>query len=393
MKGFEFYCPTDIVFGRGAEDKLSAKVKQYGGSRVLLVYGGGSVERSGLLKKLEENLQAGGIEFKSVGGVQPNPRMSFAKKVVREAIDFEADFVLAVGGGSVIDTAKAAAVGLANPETDIEEFWDKGKKIETCAPLGAVLTISAAGSETSDSSVLTIDGTGKKGGAHANIMRPDFAIMNPELTFTLPPYQIACGVVDIIMHTLERYISHVEGNFFTDLVAEALMKNVIQYGRIAVAHRKNYDAMSEIMWCGSVSHNGFTGLGRGKEFSAHKLGHVLSGVYDVTHGASLAVMWPAWATYVYKDNPNRFAQLAEQVWGVTVGTPEERSRAGIRMMKEFFEQIGVPTTFTKLGIGVLSDEDIEKLADICTKNDTIKVGVFHPMDKKEVMAIYQSVNK
>ncbi|MBQ3853929.1 MAG: iron-containing alcohol dehydrogenase, partial [Anaerovibrio sp.] len=212
-------------------------------------------------------------------------------------------------------------------------------------------------------------------------------------TFTLPPYQIACGVVDIFMHTLERYISHIEDNVFTDLVAEALMKNVIKYGRIAVAHRKNYEAMSEIMWCGSVSHNNFTGLGRGKDFSAHKLGHVLSGVYDVAHGASLAVMWPAWATYVYEDKPERFAQWAEQVWGVNAGTPEERSRAGIRLTKEFFEQLGMPTTFSKLGIGVLSDADIEKMADICTKNDTIRAGVFHPMNKQDVMAIYQSVNK
>ena len=217
--------------------------------------------------------------------------------------------------------------------------------------------------------------------------------MNPEFTFTLPPYQIACGVVDIIMHTLERYISNIEGNYFTDLVAESLMKNVIQYGRIAVAHRKNYDAMSEIMWCGSISHNGFTGLGRGKDFSAHKLGHVLSGVYDVTHGASLAVIWPAWATYVYNSNPDRFAMFAERVWGVAAGTPEERSRAGIRMTKEFFEQIGMPTNFTKLGIGVLSDDDIEKMADICTKNDTVRIGVFHPMSKKEVMEVFQSVNK
>ncbi|MCR5175222.1 MAG: iron-containing alcohol dehydrogenase [Anaerovibrio sp.] len=393
MQNFEFYCPTDIVFGKNAEAQTAAKVQQYGGSRVMVIYGGGSVERSGLLKRIEENLTAGDILFKTLGGVQPNPVLSFAQKAVKEAIDFGADMVLAVGGGSVIDTAKAVAVGVANPEVDIMEYWDKGRTFDVCAPIGVVLTIAAAGSETSDSAVLTIDGTGRKGGAHSDLIRPDFAIMNPELTFTLPPYQIACGVADIIMHTLERYISYTEDNVFTDLVAEALMTNVIKYGRIAVAHRKNYQAMSEIMWCGSVSHNGFTGLGRGKEFSAHKLGHVLSGVYDVTHGASLAVMWPAWARFVYEDNPERFAQYAERVWGVNAGTAEERSRAGIRMTREFFEQIGLPTNFSKLGIGVLSDADIEKLADICTANDSKKVGVFHPMSKADVMAIYQSVNK
>ena len=393
MQNFEFYCPTEIVFGKGAEDKLAEKIRQYGGTKVFLLYGGGSIEKSGLLKRIEDNLNEADIEFEAMGGVQPNPVLSFAREATAEALEFDADMVLAVGGGSVIDSAKAVAVGLANPDVDIAEYWEQGREIESCAPIGVVLTISAAGSETSDSAVLTIDGTGKKGGAHSDIIRPDFAIMNPELTFTLPPFQIACGVADILMHTLERYITHTEGNLFTDLVAEALMKNVIQQGRIAVANRKNYEAMSEIMWCGSVSHNGFTGLGREKEFSAHKLGHVLSGLYNVTHGASLTVMWPAWAKYVYEDNPERFARYAEKVWGVNAGTVYERSRAGIRLTMEFFEQIGLPTNFTKLGIGVKNTEEIEKLADICTSNGTKKVGVFHPMDKKDVIAIYESVNR
>ena len=225
MQNFEFYCPTDIVFGKGAEEKLADKIRQHGGSKVFLLYGGGSVEKNGILKKLEEQLNEADIEFEAMGGVQPNPVLSFAQEATAEAIDFDADMVLAVGGGSVIDTAKAVAVGLANPDVDISEYWERGRQIESCAPIGVVLTISAAGSETSDSAVLTIDGTGKKGGAHSDIIRPDFAIMNPEFTFTLPPYQIACGVVDIFMHTLERYISHIEDNVFTDLVAEALMKN------------------------------------------------------------------------------------------------------------------------------------------------------------------------
>lgn len=393
MQNFEFYCPTDIVFGRGAEDKLADKIRQHGGSRVFLLYGGGSIEKNGLLKRIEDILNEADIEFEAMGGVQPNPVLSFAKEATAEAVNFEADMVLAVGGGSVIDTAKAVAVGLATPEVDIAEYWEKGREVEACAPIGVVLTISAAGSETSDSAVLTIDGTGKKGGAHSDIIRPDFAIMNPEITFTLPPFQIAAGVADILMHTLERYFTYTEGNLFTDMVAEALMKNVIQQGRICVAHRKNYEAMSEIMWCGSVSHNGFTGLGREKDFSAHKLGHVLSGVYNVTHGASLAVMWPAWATYVYEDNPERFAQYAERVWGVNAGTPYERSRAGIRLTREFFEQIGLPTNFTKLGIGVKDGAEIERLADICTANGTKRAGIFHPMDKKDAMAIYESVNR
>ncbi len=393
MQSFSFQCPTEIVFGREAELEVAEKVRKYGGHRVFLVYGGGSVVKSGLLARVERCLTSSGLAFEVLGGVQPNPRLSLAREGVREALAIQADFILAVGGGSVIDTAKAIAHGVANPGTDIWDFWTGKVPLAKTTPVGAVLTIAAAGSETSDSAVLTNEELGKKAGLNSEYNRPAVAFLNPELTFTLPKRQIACGVCDILMHTLERYFTPVKGNSFTDLVAEALMKNVIDNARIAIVNRKDYDAMSEIMWCGSVSHNGFTELGRRKDFSVHKLGHELGGRFDVTHGASLTALWGSWARYVYEDDPERFARYAERLWGVDSGTVEERARAGIRRTEEFFRELDMPTNFTELGIGVQTEETIEYLADMCTGNGTKKVGYFHPMDKKTVMSIYRMANK
>ena len=393
MQSFSFQCPTEIVFGREAELEVAEKVRKYGGHRVFLVYGGGSVVKSGLLARVERCLTSSGLAFEVLGGVQPNPRLSLAREGVREALAIQADFILAVGGGSVIDTAKAIAHGVANPGTDIWDFWTGKVPLAKTTPVGAVLTIAAAGSETSDSAVLTNEELGKKAGLNSEYNRPAVAFLNPELTFTLPKRQIACGVCDILMHTLERYFTPVKGNSFTDLLAEALMKNVIDNARIAIVNRKDYDAMSEIMWCGSVSHNGFTELGRRKDFSVHKLGHELGGRFDVTHGASLTALWGSWARYVYEDDPERFARYAERLWGVDSGTAEERARAGIRRTEEFFRELDMPTNFTELGIGVQTEETIEYLADMCTGNGTKKVGYFHPMDKKTVMSIYRMANK
>ena len=239
-----------------------------------------------------------------------------------------------------------------------------------------------------------IEKIGKKCGTNTDLNRPKFAIMNPELTYTLPPYQIACGTADIIMHTLERYMTHTEGNNFTDRVAEELIKNVMKFGRKALANRKDYEAMSELMWCGSVSHTGFTGLGRTMDFAAHKLGHELSGKFNITHGASLTIMWPAWAKHVYMDRPERFAQYAEKVWGVNSGTVEERARAGIRMNEEFFKkELGLPTCFSESEIGVQDESVLEYLANMCTANGTKKVATFRPIDYENALAIYKLANR
>lgn len=393
MQNFEYYSPTEIIFGKGAEAKTAEKIKKHGGSRVFIVYGGGSVVKSGLLGRLQAQLDEAGLPYESLGGVQPNPLMSLAREGVQRALAFKADFILAVGGGSVIDTSKAIAHGIADPEVDIWEYWSGKRPITKTTPVGVVLTISAAGSETSNSAVLTNDEIGKKCGTNTDLNRPRFAIMNPELTYTLPKYQIACGIADIIMHTLGRYMSHVEGNEFTDRVAEELIKNVMKYGKLALADRKNYEAMSELMWCGSVSHSGFTALGRVMDFAEHKLGHELSGKFNITHGASLTIMWPAWAKRVYVDKPERFAQYAERVWGVNSGTVEERARAGIRMNEEFFKDVlGLPICFSDSEIGVQDEATIEYLADMCTGGGKNKVATFRPLDKAECLAIYRAAN-
>ncbi len=390
MQSFEYKCPTEIIFGRGAEEKTAQKIKSYGGSRVFVLYGGGSAIKSGLLARIERNLLEAGLQAQKHGGVQPNPRLSFAQRAAKAAKEFNADFILGVGGGSVIDTAKAVAHGVANPDVDIWDFWS-GKEVTKSLPVGAVLTIAAAGSESSNSAVLTNEETGKKKGLNTEFNRPVFAIMNPEITFTLSRRQIACGVADIMMHTMERYFTKIEGNKFTDLVAEALLVNVIDNGRIALANRKDYEAMSELMWCGSVSHSNFTELGRTKDFSVHKLGHELSGKYDVAHGESLTTMWGAWARFVYEDDAPRFARFAEKIWGVNSGGTEERARAGIRLTEEFFREMDMPTNFTELGIGHLTDEEIFYLADMCAGNG--KVGLFHPIDRETAIKIYNSANK
>ncbi len=392
MHSFEYYSPTEIVFGQGAENKLPEKIKKHGGSKVFLVYGGGSVVKSGLLERIEDGLKAAEIPYAELGGVQPNPRMQLAMEGVKQALDFGADMIIGIGGGSVIDTAKAIAHGVANPEHSLRDIWQGKVPLTKTTPVGAVLTIAAAGSETSDSAVLTDEENHKKAGINTDLNRPAFAIMNPELMVTLPKKQIACGGADIIMHTLERYFSHVEDNNFTDLVAEALMRNVIEEIPRALGNRHDLIAMSELMWCGSVSHNGFTGLGRDRDFSVHKFGHELSAKYDVTHGASLTAVWGSWARYVYKDKPERFARYAEKIWGAVVGTPEEKSRAGIRETEDYFRSIGLPVSLGELGIGELTDEDLEYLADMCTNYGKKKIGTFHPLDRDEVLAIYKMAN-
>ena len=388
MHSFEYFCPTEIIFGRGAEDKVAEKISEHGGSRVLILYGGGSAVRSGLLSKVEGLLK--NFLVKTMGGVQPNPRLSFARNAIREAIDSKIDFVLAIGGGSVIDTAKAVGLGAANPDVDIWEHWSGKVKLKKSLPVGAILTIAAAGSETSDSSVLTNEATGKKSGSITP--RPVFAIMNPEFALTVPHYPMICGIADIIMHTLERYFSKIEGNEFTDMVAESLIKNVMAQSKVLLKNPQDLHAMSEIMWCGSVSHTGFTGLGRDRDFSAHKLGHELSGRYDVAHGASLTAVWASWARTVYTVKPERFANFAEKIFNITNGTIDERARAGIDAMENYFRELGTPTNFSELGIGIQSDDELKFLADMVTSGGTKKVATFQPMDKDLVLKIYRRAN-
>ena len=393
MQNFNFYSPTEVVFGKDTELKTAEKIKKYGGSRVFVVYGGGSVVKSGLLAKIEQSLKAAGLAYETLGGVHPNPLLSFAREAIKKAGAFGADFILAVGGGSVIDTAKGIAHGVANPDTDIWLFWEKEKPLEKSLPVGVVLTISAAGSETSDSAVLTNEELKTKHGLSTEFNRPRFAVMNPELTYTLPQYQVACGVVDIMMHTLDRYFTLTEGNELTDEFAEALLRVVIKNGRLAMKDSHDYQAMSEIMWSGSVSHNGLTGLGAVIDFMPHKLGHELSAKFDVAHGASLSTMWGSWAKYSYNTKIERFVQYAEKVWGIKKATAEEAANAAIEATVEYFKSIGMPTCFSELGIGVQSDESIRDMADRCVYYGTRKVGGFRVMDGEDVYNIYKLANR
>ena len=393
MQSFTYHCPTEIIFGRGAENAVAEKLRAFGTSRVLILYGCGSAERSGLLSRIEKNLTSAGLAFLVMGGVRPNPRVSFVREAIREGLAADVNFILAVGGGSVIDSAKAVAHGIANPTTDIWDIWTRKTEITKTMPFGSVLTIPAAGSETSDSAVLTNEDTGRKVGLNTQLNRPVLAFMNPELAFSLPRAQIAAGASDIMMHTMERYFTSVrETNLFTDRVSEQLLLTVMESVRRLLVSRKDYDAMSELMWCGSVSHSGFTELGRRKDFSVHKLGHELSARYDATHAMTLTALWGAWARHVYKYDAARFAQFASAIFGVDAGTDEERARAGIRRMEEFFTEIDMPTSLAGLGIGTLSKGTIAEIASAATANDTIKLGDFHPLTSADVIAIYEMAN-
>lgn len=392
MHNFTHYTPTKVIFGKDTQLKTADEIKKFGGSKVFVVYGGGSVVRSGLLDQVTKNLEENGLEYKVKGGVQPNPRLAFAREAVKESIAFGSDFVLAIGGGSVIDTAKAVAHGTANPDIDIWKFWDRSVVLEKSMPVGVVLTISAAGSETSDSAVLTNVEIGRKRGLSTELNRPKFAIMNPELTFTLPKYQVGCGVVDIMMHTLDRYFTHTKGNQMTDEIAEALLRTVIAHGKTAIADSTNYEAMSEIMWAGSLSHNGLTGLGAQTDFAPHQLGHELSAMFDVAHGASLSAVWGAWATYSYKEEPARFARYADKVWGIKEENEEEAAKKAIKATVDYFKSLDMPVCFSDLEMGVQSEEVLEKLADSCSYNSSRTIGSFRVCDRDDILEIYKLAN-
>lgn len=392
MKNFTLYTPTRIVFGKEVEKETGRLAKEQGASKVLIVYGGGSIIKSGLLKSVQKSLQKEGIAYTELAGVKPNPRMSLAREGVEKAISFGADLILAVGGGSSIDTAKAIAIGAANEGIDLREFWSGKEAITKVLPVGAVLTIAAAGSEMSDSAVLTNEETGEKGGVNTDLVRPRFAVMNPELTYTLPKYQLTCGIVDIFMHTIERYFTPEDGNELTDEIAEGLLRTLIRNGLKAVEQPKDYDALSEIMWCGSLSHNNLTGLGRPKDFACHKLGHEIGGMFDEAHGATLSAVWGSWARYVYQLDIERFANYGKKVWNIELDKAEEAAIAAIEKTEEFFRALDMPVSIGELSIGVQPDEVLKKMAESATKGGTVKLGCFKRLDMQDMYEIYKIAN-
>ncbi len=391
MYNFEFYTPTKVVFGRGTEDRVGELVRQQGARKVLIHYGGGSAARSGLLGRVKASLDGAKVAWLELGGVVPNPRLS----KVREGIGLcqkagGVDFILAVGGGSVIDSSKAIAYALAEPGRDVWELFDRKRKAEGCLPVGVVLTIAAAGSEMSNSCVITNETTGDKRSYNSDLARPKFAVMDPELTMTLPDYQTQSGCVDIMMHTMERYFTNGGNMELTDALAEGLLRTVMKNAGILHTDPRNYDARAEVMWAGSLAHNGLTGCGNdGGDFASHMLEHELGGMFDVTHGAGLAAIWGSWARYVYKDCLPRFVKYAQNVMGVQPGaSDEETALRGIKAMEDFYRRIGIPTSLRELGISP-TQEQLSELARRCAVAAGGKKGSARVLEEADMLAIYK----
>ena len=365
MYNFNYFTPTKVVFGKGTETKVAELIKEFGGKKVLIHYGGGSVIRSGLLKRVTDTLEGAGIPYITLGGAVPNPRLSLVYQGIELCKKEKVDFLLAVGGGSAIDSAKAIGYGVAN-EGDVWDYYDYKRKVSACLPLGVILTIAATGSEMSDSSVITKEDGLVKRGYSSDFGRPKFAIMNPELTMTLPDYQTACGCADILMHTMERYFTNGGNMEITDAIAEGLLRTVMKNAEILVKAPKNYDARAEVMWAGSLSHNGLTGCGNdGGDWMTHKLEHELGGLYDVAHGAGLTAVWGSWARYVYRECLPRFKRFAVNVMGIDpAGSDEEIALKGIEAMEAFFRRIHMPTNLRELGVNA-TEEDLATMAHKC----------------------------
>lgn len=389
MNNFDWYAPTHIVFGRGTESEVSSLLKSSKCNRVLLHYGSGSVIRTGLLGKIKSSLDKAGIDYIELGGVVANPRLSLVYEGIELAKSKGVDFILAVGGGSVIDSAKAIAYGAA-ADFDVWDLYDRKRTPESALPVGVILTIAAAGSEMSNSSVITNEDGGIKRGYSNNMVRPKFAILNPELTMTLPDFQTACGCTDIMMHTMERYFTSAGNMELTDGIAEALLRTVIKNALILVEDPKNYEARAEVMWAGSLSHNGLTGCGNGgDDFATHRIEHEISGMFNVAHGAGLAAIWGSWARYVLDDCLPRFKQFATNVWNVEdSGDCREVALEGIARTEDFFKSIGMPVSLNDFGFE-LTDEVIDELAEKCEKAVGGKVGAAKVLYRDDFKKIYR----
>lgn len=389
MENFNFYSPTFFAFGKDREADCGNLVKRFGGTKVLIHYGGGSVVRSGLLDRVKTSLNEASISFIELGGVKPNPRSG----LVYEGIDIcrkeGIDFILAVGGGSTIDSAKAIAAGTVYDG----DFWDfyEGKLIEEALPIGTVLTISAAGSEGSPDSVITKEEGMLKRGATGDAIRPRFSVLNPALTQTLPAYQTACGATDIIAHLYERYLTNTKDVEVTDRLIEALILTMKNETPKVIANPDDYEARANIMWAGMMAHNNAVGVGRSQDWTSHDIEHELSALYDCAHGAGLAVTMPAVFTYNLQHDVMRFAQIAVRVWGCQMDfyNPEKTAKEGIEALRSFLISIGMPKNFEELGA---KEEDIEKLAHTCCYGDSDvdrKIGGFVTLTDKDVAAIYR----
>jgi alcohol dehydrogenase YqhD (iron-dependent ADH family) len=388
MDNFVFYSPTRFVFGRNTETQVGELVKSYGGKKVLIHYGGGSVVRSGLLERVIKSLDEAAIAHVELGGVKPNPRSD----LVYEGIDFArkegVDFILAVGGGSVIDSAKAIALGVVYDGDFADYYFGKETKnpkaVPASLPIGTVLTIAAAGSEGSPNSVITLEGDLKRA-CTGEVLRPKFSILNPELTLTLPLYQVACGLTDMFAHVVERYFTPTSNVAITDEMCEAIMRTIVLEGEKAIASPEDYDARANVMWAGTVAHNNVCGVGRVQDWSSHAIEHELSALYDCAHGAGLAVIMPAWMEYVMETDIARFARFAERVFGVNEPDSVKAANAGIAAFRNWLRKIGMPLSFSELGAKA---EDIPFLVKKLNLSGNT-LGSFRPLKDEDVAEIYK----
>lgn len=389
MQNFVYHTPTKVYFGKDEELNVGKITAGFAPKKVLIHYGSQSAKRSGLLDRVKKSLDDENIKYVELGGVKPNPELSLVKKGIELCLAEGVDLVLAVGGGSVMDSAKDIANGAANPETDVWDFSLKRSVPEKTLRKGAVLTLSAAGSEMSDSCVITNAETGEKIGYSCACNRMDFAIENPELTYTVSPYQTACGAVDIAMHTIERYFCTGEDTYLTDAVAEAIIKSTIKAGNDCLADPNNYEARANMMWASSLSHNGLTQCGRSYALTVHQFEHEVSGMYpEVAHGAGLAALWCSWARYVYNANISRWTQYAANVWNLDVDYehPERTVEAAIDMQENYYKSIGMPTNLRVLGV---KEEDLEKLALNCSRNKTRELLGYKTLGYDDILSIYK----
>ena len=387
MNNFVFYSPTEFVFGKATEMQVGALARKHGARKVMIVYGGGSVVRSGLLDRVKQSLREAGIEYCLMGGVQPNP----VDTKVYEGIEFcrreQADMLLPVGGGSVIDTAKAIAAGVLY-EGDFWDFYIGKAKVTKALKVAVVLTIPAAGSEGSGNTVITkLDGLQKLSLRVPEVLRPVFSIMNPELTYTLPPFQTACGVADMMAHIMERYFTNTQEVEIGDRLCEGTLMAIINEAPKVMRNPEDYGARANLMWAGMIAHNGTCGVGCEEDWASHFLEHEISAIYNVTHGAGLSVIFPAWMTWMTEHNVDKIAQYAVRVWGVEESDDKKKvALEGIARLKAFFKSIGLPVTFKELGI---ENPDIDRLADSLHRNKGEFVGNYVKLTKKDSKEIYR----
>lgn len=384
MDNFTYHNPTKILFGRGMENEVGAEVARYS-RRILLHFGGGSIKKSGLYDRVAASLKRAGVEWVELGGAKPNPRLGLVHEGVKLCRAQKLDFVLAVGGGSAIDSAKAIAMGAAN-DGEVWDYFIGKRELTRALPVATVLTIPAAGSESSTASVVTNEDGWIKRGFNSELLYPKFSVLNPELAFTLPAFQVACGSADIMSHLMERYFTNSRNVAFVDRLLEATMKTVIAQAPKVLAKPTDYDAWSELMWAGTIAHNNLLNTGRVGDWGSHDIEHEISGIYDVAHGAGLAVVFPAWMKHVLDHDLDRFVQWSVRVWNVELDIfdKEATARAGIARLEAFFHSIGLGTTLASLNVGA---DRIDEMARKATDGDTRRIGNFVKLDSAQVAKV------